>query len=277
MLRHLAARLVLGLTAGGALTGASAAIAKSGLRTTAIEGIALDTSGALLSDVQIELVGSGRSKRTAVNGSYQFDSVEIGTHKLRARKLGFQPESLVVQVVDRGTRADFMMTPAATTLAALTIIASRRGALTAPLGFRQRMASSQGTFFTDSDMVRLRPRRVSDLMRKVGGLVVTVNGQVFSSRGTVTIKTDACKYGVPVFIDNVQVGGGNMGDPESVTDDALSRKPDFIGAGSTSRSTIDGVKPGDIAAIEIYSGPATAPATLGGAASSCGAILIWTK
>ena len=265
------------MTAGAALTGASAAIAKSSPRTAAIQGIAFDTSGVLLSDVEIELVGSGTSRRTAGNGSYQFDSVEIGTHELRARKLGFQPESLVVQVADSGAHADFIMTPAATTLAAVTAIASRRGALTAPPGVRERMASNQGTFFTDSDIVRLRPRRVSDLMRKVGGVVVTINGQVFSSRGTVTIKTDACKYGVPVFIDNVQVGGGNMGDPESVTDNALSRKPDFIGAGSTSRSIIDGVKPADIAAIEIYSGPATAPATLGAAASSCGAILIWTK
>lgn len=213
MLRHLAARLAFGLTAGAALTGPSAAIAQSSPRTAAIQGIALDTSGALLSDVEIELVGAGKARRTAGNGSYQFDSVEIGTHKLRARKLGFQPESRVVQVADRGARADFIMTPAATTLAAVTTIASRRGALTAPPGFRQRMASNQGTFFTDSDIVRLRPRHVSDLLRKVDGVVVTVNGQVFSSRGTVTIKTDACKYGVPVFVDNVQVGGGNMGGP----------------------------------------------------------------
>lgn len=245
-----------------------------------IQGITVDASGAVLSGVEIQLGDRGFGTQLTRTGQYRFDSVAVGSHSLVARKVGFQPVVLKLEVLPNEiTYADLVMKSATATLAPVTVAASP-GERSAPRGFLERAASGQGTYITESDISRIRPKRVSDLMRRAPGLTVSPNGEVYSGRGVVTLNTTACAYGMPIFVDNVQVGGGDMGDPESITDRSMrsmGRKPDFMSPTSTSRSMIDGLKPGTIAGIEIYKGPATAPPDVPGATSSCGAILIWTK
>ncbi|MEO8909237.1 MAG: TonB-dependent receptor [Gemmatimonadaceae bacterium] len=256
----------------------STASAQSAITSGIIEGIAVDSSGAVLSGVEVQLADIGSDPQTTRGGRYRFDSVGAGGHVLVARKLGFQPVTVTLQVLaNEVTYADLVMKPGMTTLAPVKVTASLGSGSSAPAAFLQRMASGQGTYFTESDIAKIHPKRVSDLMRRVPGLDISPGGQIFSGRGAVTFKTDACAFGIPIFIDNVQVGGGNMGDPESITDRAMQRKPDFLNPASTGRSAIDGVKPSDIAGIEVYKGPATALATVSGTTSSCGTILIWTK
>lgn len=279
MLPNLANQCALGVAIAALVAAAPPEAARLHSRMAAIEGRAIDSSGAPLFGVEVQLLDAPLSARTDSSGRYRLASVVPGLHVVSARKLGFEPASLVVEVAASGiARADFTMTAArVVSLAPITVRSTSSGGLTAPAAFHERMSSGQGKFLTDSDLVRLHPRLLSDVIRRVAGLVVTPNGQVFSGRGVVTLNTDACRYGVPIFVDGVQVGGGNVGDPESLTDDALSRKPDFINPTSTSKSVLDQLKPASVAGIEIYSGPATAPASIAGAVSSCGAILIWTK
>lgn len=241
-----------------------------------IQGIVVDSTGVVVRSAEIQLTDLGRYTQTVSAGWYRFDSVMPGSHALVARKLGFRAVTLSLQVLPNDvTYADLVMKPMTTILTPVLTI--ERGSPTAPAGFLQRMASAQGTYFTDADIAKLRPHRVSDLMRRIPGLKLFPNGEVFSSRGIVTLKTESCAHGMPIFVDNVQVGGGTMGDPESFTDRAMNRKPDFMSPTATGRSPIDGLRPGDIVGIEIYNGPATTPSTVSGTNSSCGAILIWTK
>jgi carboxypeptidase family protein len=279
MFLNLATRHVSALAIAALLAAIPPLATEPARQSGAIEGSATDSSGTPLAGVEIQLLDAPLATRTDAGGRYRLASVAAGTHLVSARRVGLEPASLVVEVTESGmARADFTMAPAAvTSLAPVMVKSTSRGALTAPAAFHERMATGQGKFLTDSDLVRMHPRLLSDVMRRTAGLVVAPNGQVFSNRGAVTIKTDACRYGIPVFVDGVQVGGGNVGDPESLMDNALSRKPDFINPTSTSKSIVDQLKPANIAAIEIYNGPATAPASIAGAVSSCGAILIWTK
>jgi Carboxypeptidase regulatory-like domain len=274
-------RVLIGLTILALFAAATISGAQAPIPRGTIQGIAVDPSGAVVSGVEIQLGDTGVATQLTHTGQYRFDSVAIGSHSLVARKLGFQSVMLKLEVLPNAiTYADLVMKPATTTrttLAPVTVNASSTGDGSAPSGFLQRAATGQGTFFTESDIARIRPKRVSDLMRRVSGVTVAPNGEVYSGRGVVTLKTTACEYGMPVFIDNVQVGGGDMGDPESLNDRSMNRKPDFMSPTSTSRSPIDGLKPSNSAGIEIYKGPATAPPDVPGTTSACGAILIWTK
>ena len=168
------------------------------------------------------------------------------------------------------------MKPLATELAPITVSTARdtRGA---PLEFSQRVESGQGTYFTAADIEKAHPRRVSDMLRRVSGLNIRPNGDVFSGRGASSINSEPCVHGMPIYVDRVLIGGGSVGDPTSLTGDTLHRTAEWLSPTAGSRSVIDGMKPQDIVGIEIYKGPATAPATIPGATSSCDVILVWTK
>ena len=141
-------------------------------------------------------------------------------------------------------------------------------------GFDERRNSAHGTYFTATDIERVNPSRVSQLLRRVPALRVAPNGEVFSGRGKASLLSKACANGLPIYVDNVLLGGGSVDDPSALSDG-------FFGKGSpqnpTARTAIDLLNPGTIAGIEVYSGPATVPPNIAGANSSCGAILIWTK
>ncbi len=219
-----------------------------------------------------------RTTLTTRDGWFVLDSVPSGVHQIRARRAGFEFISLSLQVlVNDITYADFVMKRFVPELAPVTVRSAAPDTRGAPSEFTERVANGQGTYFTASDIEKVKPRRISDMLRRVPGLSILPNGEIFSGRGVVSINTKACAHGMPVYADRVLVGGGSEGDPSSIDDDALHRKPEWLSPTAASRSVIDGIKPQDIAGIEIYKGPATAPATLSGSTSSCGEILIWTK
>jgi hypothetical protein len=141
-------------------------------------------------------------------------------------------------------------------------------------GFDERLNNAQGAYFTAADIERFNPLRVSQLLRRVPTLRVAPNGEIFSSRGKASLLSKACANGLPIYVDNVLLGGGSVDDPSALSDG-------FFGKSSphnpTARAAIDLLNPTTIAGIEVYSGPATVPPNIAGANSSCGAILIWTK
>jgi hypothetical protein len=258
-----------------------AAIAAAAGQTTgvgSIRGTAVDSTGSVIAGVEITILDLNRSARTTRDGWFVFDSVPAGIHDVRARRTGFKFISLSLQVlVNDVTYADFVMTPPVVELTPVLIREKARDPDGAPLEFAQRLANGLGTYFTAADIEKIRPRRISDMLRRVAGLYVRPNGEVFSNRGNVTINTNACAHGMPVYVDRVLVGGGSAGDPASITDDKLHRKAEWMSPTSASRSVLDGIKLQDIAGIEVYNGPSTVPATVTGSTSACGAILVWTK
>jgi hypothetical protein len=244
----------------------------------ALHGTAVNTSGAIVPDVEITIVDLGRATRTTGGGWFILDSIPAGVHHVRARRAGFQFVELDLEVAFNDvTYADFVMKPLATELAPVSVRGSATETHAADPRFADRMASGQGIYFTAADIEKHHPHRTTDMLRRISGLTILPNGEVYSGRGIVTLKTAACIHGMPVYVDGVQVGGGDMGDPASIMDDKLHRSAEWLSPTAASRSVIDGVKPETITGIEIYKGPATALASIPGTTSSCGAILIWTR
>lgn len=262
-----------------ALSVAALAVARGqGNGLGSIHGTAVDPTGGIIPDVQITIIDLNRAALTTRDGWFVFDSIPSGLHQLRARRAGLEFVVVNLQVLANDvTYADFVMKPLVTQLAPVTVRSTAPDTRGAPPEFTERMANAQGIYFTAADIEKLHPRRVSDVLRRVSGLVILPNGEIFSGRGVVTINTKSCAHGMPVYVDRVLVGGGSEGDPASINDDALHRKPEWLSPTAASRAVIDGIKPQDIAGIEVYKGPATAPATLAGSTSSCGEILIWTR
>jgi len=252
--------------------------AQSPIAPGSIRGTTVDLSGKIVSGVEITVIDLNRSAQTTGGGWYVFDTISPGNHQLRARRVGYETVSLSLQVLSNDvTSADIVMKPLVVQLTPVLVADKIRDTRGAPLEFAQRAATGQGTYFTSADIEKLRPHRVSELLRRVSGIKVLPNGEIFSGRGITTINTRACEHGMPVYVDRILVGGGSEGDPASITDDALGRKADFMSPTSASRSAVDGIKPENIAGIEVYNGPATAPSTISGTTSSCGVILIWTR
>ena len=257
---------------------AHALAAQSPTAIGSIRGTAVDPSGKVAPGVEIIIVDLNRSAQTTRDGWFVFDSITAGVHQLRARRVGYETVSLSLQVLANDvTYADIVMKPLVAELTPVLVQEKTRDTGGAPLEFAQRVASGQGTYFTEADIKKVNPRRMSDMLARVPGLHVLPNGEVFSSRGVVSINTDACAHGIPVYVNRVLVGGGSAGDPTSISDDMSHRKPEWMSPTAASRSIIDGIKPQDIVGVEVYNGPATAPATVPGTTSSCGVILIWTK
>lgn len=249
-----------------------------------VAGKATDERGLAMPDVQVEIVDVHRTFRTKSNGLFRIDSLEPGDHIIAVRRLGFSPLVATIAVDSAGTTfADVVMRPAANVLASVLVKEDMlmRGV---PRAFLERMHSgAQGTFITASDIKRANPQRISDVLRAVPGVKVAPNGEVFTSRGAITILSNACANGLPIYLDNIEVGGGTEGAPEGFIGDlnvgrvAARGSAPIAGSTASARSIADIVPPERVVAIEVYSGPATVPVTLPAANSSCGAVFIWTR
>lgn len=250
--------------------------------TGKVYGTATNQRGEVMGDVEIEIVDVHRKTRTGPNGLYRLDSIAVGAHVFQARRLGYSPLVASIEVDSaEATYADVVMRPAANVLASVLVRADllMRGV---PRAFMERMHSgAQGTYITAFDIKRQNPQRVSDILRFVPGVKVSENGEVFSSRGAVTVLSNGCSSGLPVYLDNIQVGGGTGGGPEGFIGDLnagrVGRGPTPAGTTAIARSVADIVPPEKVVAIEVYSGPASVPPTLPAASSSCGAVFIWTR
>lgn len=248
-----------------------------------IAGKVIDARGAPVAGVEVEVADVHRRVRTGTDGLFRIDSLEPGDHVLQARRIGFNPLVAAIQIDSiETTYADIVMQPAVNVLASVVVKVDllMRGV---PRGFLERMHSGgQGTYITAADIQRGNPQRVSDILRWVPGVKVAPNGEVFTSRGAVSILTNACANGLPVYLDNIEVGGGTGGAPDGFIGDLnagrVSRTgPVPVSAAAIVRSVADIIPPERVVAIEVYSGPASVPPTLPAANSSCGAVFIWTR
>ena len=131
-----------------------------GLTTGAIAGTVTKTGGALLENVQIEIVNAATGYRAGVmtrdNGRFFVQGLEIGTYRVTARLLGYAPQTRndIRVTLNATTRIDFLMAEAAAQLATVTTTAEASGADFSPT--RQGLA----TVVTDTLI-----RRVPTLQR----------------------------------------------------------------------------------------------------------------
>ncbi len=188
---------------------------------------------------------------------------------------GVAPGELVIEVrhVGYGTVADSVSLPADRTLevrVALSadpveleplVVTALRDRRLEVRGFYDRRQwgerTGNGRFFTVEEIERRNPLRISHLVRDVPGIRLACEG----SRGCAirAVRAPTCSH-IAVYVDGVRMISGDAG------------------ARAGARGTVDElVHAAEVAAVEVYPGPASVPAEFSGPTGQCGAVAIWTR
>jgi hypothetical protein len=167
---------------------------------------------------------------------------------LRIRRIGYRPESLLVQATSGSTvNATVNLTQVAIDLTPVTVVGRRD--ISGPMaGFYQRQASGRGRFITLADIEKRNALNMTDLLRTIPGFRVTSSG----FRNNVRVRGSRC---APlVWLDGQGLFAGDV--------------------------DLDAFNPMTFEGIEVYSGGASVPVEFQGnqrVSSSCGTIVLWSR
>ena len=217
----------------------------AGAQLTVLEVRVRDAASAEpLARVEVRVEGLGVGGVTNERGELHLRGVPAGERTVDATLLGYAPGRASVVVPAEG-RAEVAieLEPAPVELDPVDVVAE--GGVLEQHGFFERRENGQGTFFTRAEIERLRPRLLSDILRRVPGMSLTPTrtGARASLRGA----RPSC--GIQYYLNGVLA-------------------PWF---------DVDQVLPNDVEGLEIYRGAATIPPAFNRGTALCGVVLIWTR
>jgi len=222
---------------------AQAPAATATLRGTVVDSAGAPVAGATVSVLPARTLGAVSDD----SGRFTVEHVPVGPVRLAARRLGYAPVAMTVEMPARGldsVRVEMQAT--AFLLDTVTITDSLPDQWLST--FNRRRARGNGYFLTRADIERLRPHTMADLLRHLPGIRI--------EHGT---------WGTRVLF----MRGGVGGQPCA---------PQLFVHGMTYSGYVDDFLPNDIEAIEVYVGISTVPVELQTArAHTCGAIVFWTR
>ncbi len=214
-----------------------------------VRGVIRDEGQRALAGAQVVVVGRSTTVETDEEGSFTIARLPAGPALLVARRIGFAPETVRVEVV-AATPLTLPLTLRRVVMALDTVLVRGRADVRGPLaGFYARRDRGHGHFFTAEEIDRRNIRRMSDLLRGVPGMRIDPRrsgGSSFRMRGSTVAPL--------VWLDGAPMGAGEV--------------------------DLDNFDPKTFAAIEIYNGPATVPAEFSGGqrmTTSGGTIVLWTR
>jgi hypothetical protein len=202
----------------------------------------------LLAGALVRARGIGMQGVTGPNGVAWLQGIQPGAHEIQARYLGYGTETLHVRVEPGRTMAvafDLPIQPIRLAEVEVQVAAP----ILARNGFFDRRGSGFGTFITREQIERMRPRFLSDVLRRAGGISLTpsVGGTSRARmRGASSLSRD-CP--IQYYVDGTMVAYFN----------------------------IDEVTPSDVEGLEIYRGAATVPPAFNKGSAMCGVVVIWTR
>jgi len=219
-----------------------------------IDGVVSDTNLIALASATVAVLGSPLHVTTGENGRFRILGVPAGHYVLTVHRVGYVPMSSAIQVGERDTlRLSFALHGIVSDLD--TVVVNARQLSTRPSEFEYRRKLGFGTFLTQEQIERRNAVTLGDVLRGIPSINIVGRGfsqMAFSTRTSSKPPSnpiDGCP--LQVFVDDVllplPVNLANIASPR------------------------------EIAAIEVYSGPATIPLQYKPANSGCGVILIWTK
>lgn len=242
-------------------------------------------SEAPVADAEISLVRDGgfvvEPVRTDSSGRFRISTTMPGYYQVRVRRLGFKPTETPSFWLAAGSdhEAELRLVPVPRKLDIVHVVAYGLPGLDWTDGFEARRQRNQGAFKDREEIVRTNPTLVTEALRGMPGIEIlpAPSGSgprflVVSSRGRNSIKPDS---------------GGSGHGTDALT--AIRRNfPDMDrqqqANGCPSEVYVDGINVDDvdavmradeIAAIEVYAGPAGVPPRFKD--RGCGVVLIWTR
>jgi len=230
------------------------AIAQTRTRTGAVVGAVRDSAGQRLSQTIIRLVGSSdpiSSVTSDDSGSYRLTGILPGPAHLFARRIGYAPETLSVDLVEGETRrVDFVLASVPVELQAALVAADPARGKMGP--FNVRRARGVGSFVTRDEIEKRQANSVSELLRYIPGVGVMqrMAGEpqpIQMQRSGATTSQTKCT--VSMYVDGQPYPNGN----------------------------VDDFPPMSIEGIEVYKSASEIPAAFRTRDATCGVIAIWTR
>jgi TonB family C-terminal domain len=215
-----------------------------------ITGKVTDSARVPLLGVELSVDSSLSRAFTDDQGVFHLGGVPLGLRNLTARRLGFAPMRVGVQVSDANeATVEIRLKPLATTLPPVVVHPARVPYTGRLAGYYERLErKTSGYFITREQIDRENPRMLGQLLQHVPGVTaVRVRGRATGIR----LRGRTCWP--LVWIDGTPMPSGEV--------------------------DLDSFSPTSIHGIELYLGSTTAPAryTYTRDVSSCGTILLWSR
>jgi hypothetical protein len=236
-------------------------------RVVVIVGIVTDMeSGEPIPAVTIDYNGQPAAISDTA-GVFRIANVQLAAsgNRLDAHRIGYESMAHLFPVPESAAEIDvnIALRPVAVELEELTARAEQSALLARNLrGFNQRRQTGFGHFFTFQDIQRIRPKYVSDVVRRVPGVFVTAGGAPtgIDPSGRIIGAETSIKF---------HRGGGSAGPREC---DPIV----FVDGIRLVNTDVDlFATPERIAGIEVYTSPTDAPAEYLVMNAQCGVILVW--
>ena len=213
-----------------------------------VSGIVTLEGSATNAGTRVELTGTNTVAMTDEKGEFTMRNVPSGTKVLLARHLGFNAETVPVDLTSRQPQRVTIKLARYVAVMDPVLVTARRTLALDKVGFNERRKSAMGYFLGPERLQRMHPIFLTDILRQVPGLRLSYTPQgetVSSSRG-----------------------GGN-GCVQYWLDDMpwMSIEPGDLN---------DFVTGGEVVAVEVYQDTGT-PARYIRAGGFCTTIVLWTR
>lgn len=222
-----------------------------GQGTATLSGVVTDTDGLAVSGAVVSVANTSLTSKTDERGEFRITGVPAGFTEVRARRLGFAPETRVAQLTAGETNARLHFRLAALPAMLDHVVIQRTGMrYTGRLaGYYQRLERrSSGQFITREDINRSEALTLSQLLSRSPGVSSV---QLRGGGGAVRMRGRSCRP--LVWIDGVPMPAGEV--------------------------DLDAFPVNTLHGAELYLGSTTAPIdyTAQQNRSACGSILLWSR
>jgi hypothetical protein len=211
--------------------------------TAALTGIVRTVSGQPLADALVRVVDAASTARPDAMGTFTLAALPAGTQRLEVRRVGYLLTQQRVELRGGRSAAAEVTLQKIVTLDSVRVLAQRSRYREA--AERQKRQAGSASYLTEDQIARMVASETSDLFVRLGGFRIGGQGldtKLYVQRGLTSIIGGPCP--LHVVIDGFQ------------------------------HQDINVVRPGDIGMMEVYKGPAGAPAEYDNA---CGVVVVWTR
>lgn len=233
-----------------------------GQQTSSFSGTIVRRDSTPVPSARVRLSRVERAMETDRNGRFVFSELVPGRYEVTIAVIGIPPVSMeIVLAPGEAYHTRIVLSDDPQRLGDIIVSEPARPTSTEQRleGFERRRRRGLGVFLTADDLARRNPRVLSDALVNINGTRLMDRGSgkvVISSRGLIPQQVQGGKVAAPCILRLVLDG-------------------QTLPAGTS----VDEVKPEEVAGIEIYPGAASLPVELGHFQedSWCGAVVIWTK
>jgi hypothetical protein len=216
-------------------------------RSATIGGWVRTEDGVPIPGARVSLFGSEVIAATNDSGQFQLTGIPGGSQTLITRAIGFVPDERAVDLTDQHVPVIVGLLSVRRFLDTVHVKA-RRSSLTSAVGFDDRKRLGSGKFFTSTDVERLHPDVLTDLLRHAPSLELSTDNY---HNTKIRMRGDLGSCTPAIFLDGKQLIDWELSDLNSL------------------------VQPDQLAGMEVYT-PAMTPAEFR-TKLGCGTVVVWTR